>query len=79
LREPVPRLRRLAIMGDVSNHLTELEMAEVRGAASTLGLDVATFEIRRRRISRRPLRRSGVARTPSICLYRRRTHPHQPD
>ncbi len=58
LRELVPRFRRLAIMGNVSNHLTVLEMAEVRGAASTLGLDVATFEIRRRRISRRPLRRS---------------------
>jgi len=47
LRAVIPRLGRLAIMGNVSNQFTVLEMAEVRGAAMTLGLDVATFEIRR--------------------------------
>ncbi len=47
LREVVPGLRRLAIMGNVGNPATVLEMAEARAAAQTLGLEVATFEIRR--------------------------------
>jgi putative ABC transport system substrate-binding protein len=47
LRAVIPRLGRLAIIGNVSNRFSVLEMAEVRGAASTLGLDVTTFEIRR--------------------------------
>jgi putative tryptophan/tyrosine transport system substrate-binding protein len=47
LRDVTPRLARLAIMGNVSNPFTVLEMAQVRAAASTLGLDVVTLEIRR--------------------------------
>jgi ABC-type uncharacterized transport system substrate-binding protein len=47
LREIVPSLSRLAIIGNPGNALTVLEMAEVQAAARTLGLDVATFEIRR--------------------------------
>jgi putative tryptophan/tyrosine transport system substrate-binding protein len=47
LREVVPRLRRLALMGNVSNRFTVLEMGQVREAASTLGLEVVVFEIRR--------------------------------
>src|SRR6266508_6949562 len=47
LREVVPGLRRLAIMGNVGNPFTVLELAEARAAAQTLGLEVATFEIRR--------------------------------
>jgi ABC-type uncharacterized transport system substrate-binding protein len=47
LREVVPRLRRLAILGNVSNPLVVLEMGEVQAAALTLGLDVVTSEIRK--------------------------------
>ena len=47
LREVVPGLRRLAIMANVGNPAAVLEMGEVQAAARTLGLEVATFEIRR--------------------------------
>jgi ABC-type uncharacterized transport system substrate-binding protein len=47
LREVVPGLRRLAIMGNVGNPFTVLEMGEVQAAARTLGLEVTTLEIRR--------------------------------
>jgi putative ABC transport system substrate-binding protein len=47
LREVVPGLRRLAIMANASAPKTLLEMGEVQAAARTLGLEVATFDIRR--------------------------------
>ena len=47
LREVVPTLRSLAIMANVGNAFTVLEMDEVQAAAHTLGLEVATLEIRR--------------------------------
>jgi putative ABC transport system substrate-binding protein len=47
LREVIPALRALAIMGNVGNRGTVLEIAEVQAAAETLGLEVAKFEIRR--------------------------------
>jgi putative ABC transport system substrate-binding protein len=47
LREVVPSLRRLAIIANVGNTAVVLEMREVQAAARTLGLDVATLEIRR--------------------------------
>jgi ABC-type uncharacterized transport system substrate-binding protein len=47
LREVVPNLRGLAIMGNVGNPLTVLEMGEVQAAARTLGVEVATRDIRR--------------------------------
>jgi putative ABC transport system substrate-binding protein len=47
LREVVPRLRGLAIMGDVDFAEAVLEMGEVQAAARTLGLEVAPLEIRR--------------------------------
>jgi putative ABC transport system substrate-binding protein len=47
LREIVPGLRRLAIIGNVGNPLTVLETDEVQAAARTLGLEVATLDIRR--------------------------------
>ena len=47
LREVVPGLRRLAIMANVGNPAAVLEMGEVQAAARTLGLEVATLEIRR--------------------------------
>ena len=47
LREVVPGLRRLAILGNIGNPFSVLEIAEVQAAARTLGVEVATFEIRR--------------------------------
>ena len=47
LRELVPRLRRLAIMGDVGFAQGVLEMDEVKATARTLGLEVTPLEIRR--------------------------------
>ena len=47
LREVVPGLHRLAILVTVGNPSAVLEMSEAQAAARTLGLDVATLEIRR--------------------------------
>jgi putative tryptophan/tyrosine transport system substrate-binding protein len=47
LREVVPGLGRLAIMGNVGNPFTVLELGEVQAAARTLGLEVVMLEIRR--------------------------------
>src|SRR5262249_55404897 len=47
LREVVPGLRRLAIMVNPGAPAAVLEMSEVEATAKTLGLDIATFEIRR--------------------------------
>jgi putative ABC transport system substrate-binding protein len=47
LREVVPHLRRLAIMANVGNPASALEIGEVQAAARALGLEVATLEIRR--------------------------------
>jgi putative ABC transport system substrate-binding protein len=47
LREVVPGLRRLAIMGNVSNTGIVLEMGEIEEAARALGVATAKFELRR--------------------------------
>jgi ABC-type uncharacterized transport system substrate-binding protein len=47
LREFVPALRRLAIMANVGNPASELELGEVKAAAHTLGLEVVTLGIAR--------------------------------
>ena len=47
LREVVPGLRRLAIMANIGYPASVLEMGEVQTIAKTLGLEVATSEIRR--------------------------------
>jgi putative ABC transport system substrate-binding protein len=47
LREVVPALRRLAIMANIGSPVILVEMGEVQVAASTLGLEVVTLEIRR--------------------------------
>jgi putative ABC transport system substrate-binding protein len=47
LREAVPALRRLAIIGNVGYPAVVLELREVQRAAAKLGLDVDTLEIRR--------------------------------
>jgi len=47
LSEVVPRLRRLAVMADANFPEGVREIGEVQAAAHTLGLEVATHEIRR--------------------------------
>jgi ABC-type uncharacterized transport system substrate-binding protein len=47
LREVVPGLGRLAIMGNVGNPLSVLELGEVQAAARQLGVQYDTLEIRR--------------------------------
>jgi ABC-type uncharacterized transport system substrate-binding protein len=47
LREIVPGLHRLAIMGNADNPAVVLEMGGARAAAHKLGLEVSTSEIRR--------------------------------
>jgi putative tryptophan/tyrosine transport system substrate-binding protein len=47
LREAIPGLRRLATIGNAGNSLAVLEMSEVQAAASRLGFEAATLEIRR--------------------------------
>ena len=47
LREVVPGLRRLAILGNSDNPSSALEMKEVQSAARNVGIEVGTFEIRR--------------------------------
>jgi putative tryptophan/tyrosine transport system substrate-binding protein len=46
LREVVPGLRRVAIMANVGNPFSALELGEVQAAAGTLGLELVTLEIR---------------------------------
>jgi ABC-type uncharacterized transport system substrate-binding protein len=45
LREVVSGLRQLAVMANVGNPATVLEIGEVQAAAGTFGLEVAAFEI----------------------------------
>ena len=47
LREVLPGLRQLAIMGNVGYPASVLEISDAQAAARTLGLEVATLEIRR--------------------------------
>jgi len=47
LRELIPNLRRLAIIGNVANSGVVLELEAVQSAAHTLGLETITSEIRR--------------------------------
>jgi putative tryptophan/tyrosine transport system substrate-binding protein len=46
LREVVPNLSRLALMGNVGNRFTVLEMRQLQNAAATLGFEVGALEIR---------------------------------
>jgi len=46
LREVVPGLRRVAIIGNFGNPAIMLDLSEVQAAARTLGLEVATLDIR---------------------------------
>jgi putative tryptophan/tyrosine transport system substrate-binding protein len=46
LHEVAPNRSRLAVMGNVGNRFTVLEMGQVRSAAATLGFETGTLEIR---------------------------------
>lgn len=47
LREVVPGLRRLALLGNVSNASSLLEIGAIRTAASSLGIEIISLDIRR--------------------------------
>jgi putative ABC transport system substrate-binding protein len=47
LREVVPNLRRLAVMANIGNPASVLEMREIEATARALGLAVVNFEFRR--------------------------------
>ena len=47
MREVVPGLRRVAIIGNLGNPVIMPELSEVQAAARTLGLEVTALEIRR--------------------------------
>ena len=47
LRDLIPSLHRLAIMANMDNSASVLEMRAVQAAARTIGIEVATLEIRR--------------------------------
>src|SRR5262245_37643747 len=68
LREVVPGLRRLAIMGNVDYRGSVLEMSEVQETAHTLGLEVTRSEIRRAEDIAAAVERSKGARTPFTLL-----------
>jgi putative tryptophan/tyrosine transport system substrate-binding protein len=72
LHEIVPHLRRLAILANVGNPQSVLEMGAAQAAARMLGLEVATFEFRRSdRGYRAPLRRAQWSSGRNLCLWRR--------
>src|SRR4051794_7434495 len=47
LRDLVPGLRRLAVLADVDNPFTAMDIREVQVAARNLHFEINTFEIRR--------------------------------
>jgi putative ABC transport system substrate-binding protein len=47
LREVIPHLRRLAIIADITNPASTLEVGQIQAAAGAWGLEVNTLEIRR--------------------------------
>ena len=78
IREVVPGLRRLAIMGNAGSPAAVLEMSEVQAAARKLGLEVEILEIRRAEdiapafeVTPRPR-----GRTLYWCQLPRRGQPH---
>ena len=46
-REIVPSLQRLAILSDMGNPYVKLDVSQIREAARSLGLEVATFDVQR--------------------------------
>jgi hypothetical protein len=71
LREVVPDLRRLAIMGNVGNPFAALEMGEVQAAAGKVGLEVVIPRNSARAGHRAGLRDAQRAQRSALSLYRR--------
>ena len=78
LREVVPGLRRLAIMGNAGNPVAVLEMGEVQAAARTLGLESRHARNPASGGYRARLRGAQGPRGRTLCLCRP-AHDHQPD
>jgi putative ABC transport system substrate-binding protein len=78
LHEAVPALRRLAILGNVGNPFTVLEIEEVKAAARTLGLEVHTREIRRAQDIAPAFETLRGPHGRDLCLGRR-TRNYQPE
>ena len=78
LREVFATLRRLAIMANVGNTVAVLDMREVQATARTLGLEVATFEIRRAE-DIAPAFEALKGRADALYVVRRPARQHQPD
>jgi putative tryptophan/tyrosine transport system substrate-binding protein len=77
LREAVPGLRRLAIMANVGNPASVLDMGEAEATARALGLEVTTSEIRRAEdISPAFDALKGRADALYVCVPAREHLPH---
>src|SRR5215831_11330268 len=70
LHEAVPDLRRLAIMANVGNPASVLDMGEAQATARALGLEVTTSEIRRAEDISSAIRSTKRSRGCSLCLCR---------
>jgi putative ABC transport system substrate-binding protein len=69
LREMVPRLHRLAVMVNVNNSASMLDMREAEAAARSLNLEVVTFKIRRAEEIDSALNEiKGLADTLYVCI-----------
>jgi len=66
-REVVPGLGRLAILANVGNPASVLDMREVQAAARTLGLEADIVEIRRAEDIAPRSNRKGVGRSDTLC------------
>ena len=62
LREVIPSLRRVAILANVGNPFSVMELGEAQAAARTLGLEFDALEIREQKTSCPPSRRSRAVR-----------------
>jgi putative tryptophan/tyrosine transport system substrate-binding protein len=79
LRDVIPGLRRLAILNNVNYPAAVQETSEAQAAGATLGLDVATFEIRRGGGHRARVRGAQEPRGRALCLHRSALqHPARP-
>jgi len=75
LREVMPDLRHLAILGNGGNPINVLEMDAVQAAARTFGVETATADIRRAQDIAPAFERVKAARTPSISASTRSRLP----
>ncbi len=67
LREVVPGLTRVAVLGNVDSRSSRMEMEGVEAAARKLGLEAFRLEVRRRRTSSQYRRAKGAADALYVC------------